>query len=170
MSKNQQHGSAIHRLVGFLQRLEDGIMVTLLLTMIVLASAQVLLRNLGVGGLSWAEPLLRNLVLWVGLWGAMIATRQNRHISIDIASKYLKSKFKISTGVITDIFTLLVSGTIAWHAIRFVQSEMESGVIIAGVPVWLFESIIPVAFTVIALRYLLFSLGRLKNLKKGDNR
>lgn len=168
MIREPQQGSTLHRLVTLLQRIEDGILISILLVMIMLATAQLVMRNLGIGGFTWADPLLRILVLWVGLVGAMIATRQNKHISVDIASKYLKDKLKIGTGAVTDIFTLLVSATIAWHAFRFVYFEIGSGREVAGIPVWVFESIIPIAFSVIAIRYSLFCLGRFKGLLKGN--
>ena len=38
----------------------------------------------------WAETFLRVLVLWIGLAGAMAASREHRRISIDILSRFLQ--------------------------------------------------------------------------------
>ena len=53
----------------------------LLLTgMILLATTQILMRNLWDTGLAWADPSLRIAVLWVALLGALAATRDDNHI------------------------------------------------------------------------------------------
>ena len=51
----------------------------LLLVMILLATTQILLRDLLETGLSWADPVLRLLVLWLALLGAMAATRDHNN-------------------------------------------------------------------------------------------
>ncbi len=73
-----------------LHRAEDALLVLLLSTMIVLASTQILLRNLFDSGFVWIDPLLRVLVLWLGLIGATVATRNNRHIRIDLLTRFFK--------------------------------------------------------------------------------
>ena len=58
--------------------------------MIVLAGTQILLRNLFDSGFVWIDPLLRVMVLWLGLLGATVATRQDKHIRIDLLSRQFK--------------------------------------------------------------------------------
>ncbi|MCZ7582301.1 MAG: TRAP transporter small permease [Deltaproteobacteria bacterium] len=126
----------------------------LLGTMIVTAFAQILLRNFFDQGILWADALLRHLVLWVGLWGAVVATRRDRHITIDIVSKFIAPRCASAVRVVTDAFTLVASGIVAYAGVRFILDEMDSGTTGFGdVPSWILESIIPLAFTVIALRY-----------------
>lgn len=139
--------------------LEDGILVTLLSVMLSTAVLQIFLRNLFESGLSWADPMLRILVLWVGMVGAILASRENNHISMNILTHFLPAKVKRAVKVLVDIFTSLVSAIIAYHSFKFVLSEYQVGTIaFASVPSWLCESIIPAAFTIIALRYLIFAL------------
>ncbi|WP_301387165.1 TRAP transporter small permease subunit, partial [Thalassolituus sp. UBA2590] len=75
------------RLVQWLHRLEDSVLVLLLLAMIILAGYDILARSIFGGGVSWIPPLLRVMVLWIGLLGALLATRSREHISIDLISK-----------------------------------------------------------------------------------
>ena len=49
--------------VGLLDRLEDIILVSLLATMLVLASTQILARNIFQSGFLWADNLVRVMVL-----------------------------------------------------------------------------------------------------------
>jgi TRAP-type C4-dicarboxylate transport system permease small subunit len=44
---------------------------------------------------------------------------------------------------------------LAWHAARLVAMEWAAGtVVVAGVPTWVAQLIVPVGFAVIGLRYL----------------
>jgi TRAP-type C4-dicarboxylate transport system permease small subunit len=126
----------------------------LLGAMILLAPLQILLRGIFDTGIAWTDPLLRVLVLWVGLLGALVASRDGRQIRIDVLSRVLSGRARAAAGALTSLFTASVCGLVSFHAARFVASEREYGVIaFSGVPAWALESIIPFAFGAIALRY-----------------
>ena len=59
-----------------------------------LALAQILLRNVFDIGFLWLESLLKIQVLWLALQGAMIGTRQGRHIRIDLLTRILPSRLQ----------------------------------------------------------------------------
>ena len=143
-----------------LHRAEDALLVLLLTAMIVLASTQILLRNLLDSGFVWIDPLLRVLVLWLGLIGATVATRNNRHIRIDLLSKlFSRNTHRLIQSVIGQVsaWTCLV---VAWYGFKWIQMDYVDEVIsFAGVPAWLLEVIIPVTFALIGLRYLIMSVS-----------
>lgn len=142
---------------------EDAILVLLLSAMIVLAGAQIVLRNLFDGAILWADPLLRVAVLWVGMVGAMVATRNDRQITIDALSRFLPVHWKSRLRVVTDLFTSVVSAVVAWSAFRLMMEDRAAGGVSIGfVPVWLCESILPVAFAAISVRYLLYAIMHVK--------
>src|SRR4030067_3823713 len=70
----------------------DGFLVALLAAMIGFAATQILLRNVFDSGITWAEPLVRLLVLWVGLARAIEATRQNDLIAINLLLRFLSER------------------------------------------------------------------------------
>ena len=149
------------RFLRTVNRAEDGILIVLLAGMIGFAIAQIFLRNFFGAGISWADPLLRILVLWVGLAGAMVATRLDNHIAINVFSRYLPPRVRHGVRVVVDAFTAGVCALIAWHAARFVALERSYGTIAFGnVPSWVAELILPLAFAVIALRYSALALRR----------
>lgn len=122
--------------------------------MIALAVYQIFSRNLLSEGVVWIDPLLRTLVLWVGLTGAVVATRTDKHIKIDVFVKYLPMKLLPFIQRSVYLFTILVCLLISWHAARFVMSEFEYGTIaFSGIPAWATAIIIPVSFCLIAVRY-----------------
>ena len=144
----------LHKGVQILHRIEDTLLVTILLAMVTLAFSQIVMRNfLGTGSI-WLDPLLRVLVLWVGLLGALVATRQNKQISVDVLTRFLPERLKTISDIITRTFAAIISAIIAWHSFLFLIDEWNSGAMaFASVPAWLPESIIPIGFAVIALRY-----------------
>lgn len=151
----------VGQLAGLLARVEDALLVLLLAAMVVLAGGQILLRNVLDAGLVWADPLLRVLVLWVGMAGAMAAARADRHITVDVLSRLLPERARRGARALTDLATAVVCALLAWHAARFVAAELEGGaVVFAGVPAWTCQLILPLGFAVMALRYLALAVGR----------
>jgi len=147
---------ALARAQGMLHRVEDGVLALLLGAMIVLAPLQIGLRLFFDEGLTWADPLIRVLVLWVGMFGAISASRGDRHINIDVLARILHGRLRASVGLVVHAFTASVSAIVAWHAWRFVQSEREFGsTAFLDVPAWILELVLPFAFAMIAIRYAL---------------
>lgn len=130
-------------------------MALLVSAMILLAVGQIFLRNLFDYGLIWADPALRILVLWITLLGAIAASRERRHIRIDLLSRFLSDRLRAIVQSVTDLFTAGVCGLISWHAGRFVFFEWQDGNQLFGIlPAWLGEIIIPIGFGVLTLRFL----------------
>jgi TRAP-type C4-dicarboxylate transport system permease small subunit len=158
-----------NRFVNYINRIEDGLLVLILSTMVFLAVFQIISRNVFSDGVVWIDPLLRMLVLWVGLTGAIVAARTNNHIRIDVFLRYLPHALLPVIERLVYIFTICVCSLIAWHAARFVYSEFEYGTIAFGsIPSWLTAVIIPISFLLIAVRYLLLILSPVQTEKYTD--
>lgn len=145
-----------HPLLRLLDKGENLVLCLLLTTMILLACVQIILRTFFASGLLWADPLLRYLVLWCGLLGAVTATSQGKHIALDITGNLLPEKIEPWITFITYVFCTLAAGGLTWAGWRFWQSEIEfggSGPL--SLPLWFWNSIFPIAFGCIALKYLL---------------
>lgn len=143
-------------LLTTIRRIENGILVLLLAAMIAVAGSQITLRNLFDSGIGWADPLLRVLVLWVGMFGAMIATQQDKHIRIDLLSRYLSPAWRGYAAHLNNLFSTVVCGLLTWHSARFVYYEWQDGGMLFGeIPVSLAESILPIGFAVMTLRFAL---------------
>lgn len=131
-------------------------LVIILSIMIVLAVFQIISRNLFAEGAVWIDPLLRTLVLWVGLSGAVVAARADKHIRIDVFTRRFPRHILVFIERFVYLFTVFICLLIAWHAARFVISEYEYGTIaFSGLPAWVTALIIPVSFFLIAVRYMI---------------
>jgi len=111
-----------------LHRVEDALLVTLLTAMILLASTQILLRNFFDSGIVWIDPILRVLVLWLGLIGATVATRANKHIRIDLLSRFFeRNTHRLLQSLVGQVsaWTCLV---IAWYGFKWIHLDYLDGV------------------------------------------
>ena len=140
-------------------RVESILIVVILLFMVVFAFLQVVLRNFWGKGFLWGDIFLRHLVLWVGFLGASIATRDNRHINIDITTRSMPPNLRRIVHVATSLIAAGVSVVLTKAAITFVALERESETILFGnVPTWWLQVIIPVGFALIGFRFVLRAL------------
>ncbi len=138
-----------------LQILEEGFLCLLLAVMIILAILQIVLRTFFSGGLLWADPCLRYLVLWSGMFGAALATKKGKHIALDIVSYLVPLYLQPWLKCLLDFFSFLVATGLSYAAIIFVRNEAESGAsFLLSVPVWCWNLVFPLAFVLIALRFL----------------
>jgi TRAP-type C4-dicarboxylate transport system permease small subunit len=153
----------------FLNAVEDSILVGVLGMMILLAAVQIVLRNVFGTAILWGDPMLRVSVLWVGMLGAMAATRDDRQISVDVLSRFLPEHYKPRLRVITDTFTAVVAAFLAWNAVRLILVDRADGMMaFASVPVWVCELVLPLAAGVIAVRYAFYAVHHLGDaLRRG---
>ncbi len=154
-----------HPLLRLLDKAESTLLCLLLAALILLSCVQIILRIFFASGLFWADPLLRYLVLWCGLIGAVSATSQGKHIALDIAGKYMPKKIEPWVTLITYIFCTLAAGGLTWAGWRFLHGELEfggSGPL--SLPLWFWNGIFPVAFGLITLKYFLLLLEQTKTL------
>jgi TRAP-type C4-dicarboxylate transport system permease small subunit len=98
-------------------------------------------------------------VLWLGLIGATVATRNNRHIRIDLLTRFFKrNTHRLIQSIIGQIsaWTCLV---VAWYGFKWIHMDYADGLTsFVGVPAWTLEVIIPVTFALIGLRFLILSV------------
>jgi TRAP-type C4-dicarboxylate transport system permease small subunit len=145
-----------HWLLRWLHRLEDAALVAFVLSVVGLQLLQISLRNLSGGGLEWAQPATQMLVLWIAWMGAARASRDGQHVAVDIIAHYTKGRVKKSVIILALGFSTCASLTAAWFCGNFVLSERADGTHgLLNVPMWYYESIIPLALTLIGVRFLL---------------
>lgn len=144
----------ISRLLKLIHRTEDIIIGLLLIGLISVGVLQILLRNFLDTGILWNEPLTRVLVLWAALAGAMVASRYDKHIQIDLLGRFLGKSMQINLQKLIHLISSAICLFVAYIAINFVIEEYQYGDIAFGVvKAWVAELIIPIAFAVIGLRF-----------------
>ncbi len=144
------------------QLLENIALVVMLGGMIVLAFGQIVLREVFETGFVWADELIKLMVLWLAMIGAVAASRDDRHIRIDVLSQVLPDKVVKFSRVLVDVFAAVVSAVVAWQAWRYLQLEIEfEDQVLIDTPAWIAHLIVPLAFALISYRFACLVLGRL---------
>lgn len=157
---NDAPRGALQRAAQSLQRIEEWLLAILVLVLVVLAGAQIILRNFFDTGLAWADPALRVLVVWTAMLGALAAVRDDKHIAIDLLQRFLPPRAQRAARAVAFGFAALICAAMAWFTLGLVgidYGDAASGAAktIAGMPAWLLESILPVGFALMALRFAL---------------
>jgi len=158
-----------HLLLRLIDKGESLVLCLLLTAMILLACVQIVLRTFFATGLLWADPLVRYLVLWCGLIGAIAATGQGKHIALDIIGDSLPAKLEPWVALVTHLFCTLAAAGLTWAGWRFLGDEIKTGGVgPLSLPLWFWNGIFPVAFGLITLKYLLLLLAQLRTLCSPD--
>jgi TRAP-type C4-dicarboxylate transport system permease small subunit len=143
------------RLDEAIGRLEKTLMAIFLGLMIVLAFAQIALRNFMGIGLSWSESLVRYLVLWVAFLGASLATREGRHITIELLNLRPSTSGRRYLFAFSQLGAAMTCAAMTWAAVKFVRDDAQIGNrTFLDLPTWVLETIIPAAFAIMGLRFL----------------
>lgn len=128
----------------------------LIVSMIILSLAQIVLRNFFETGFVWLDPLLRHGVLWLGFLGAMLATAQDRHISIDALSRLVSGAAgRVVHGALR-IFAAVVALLLANSCYILTRDELtfESHSFL-DIPTWVLMIVMPWGLVVMSYRFVL---------------
>ena len=150
------HGilSLLARLERFGKLAENAALVVLLGSLVLLAVAQIILRELFETGFFRADELIKLLVLWLAMVGSIAATRDNRHIRIDALSHLLPDTAVTAVRLFVDVFAAVVCGVVAWQAWRYLQLEVEfEDTVLINVPAWIAHVVVPGAFALMSYRF-----------------
>src|SRR5215467_12986880 len=155
----------LHWLDHELASLERTLIVLLLSGLLGLGLLQVIERNVLTSGIFWADELLQHIVLWLGFLGASLATREHRHLSIDVLGHLLPPRWQVWLALLVNTVALVLCLFLVQAAWGLVRSEYTAGTMLTfGVPAWLAQSIIPLGFGAITLRFALRLMETLARL------
>ena len=162
----EPNSKILARLERFGTAAENTVLVLLLTAMIVLAVGQIVLREFFDTGIIWADEFVKLLVLWIAMLGSIAASRDDRHLRIDVLSHALSEKMVVVARLVVELFAAVICGVVAFHAYRWLQIEVEyEDTVLIDVPAWLAHGILPVAFALMTYRFALSSIKRAMQLK-----
>lgn len=157
----------LDRLRQFGTAVENALLVLLLSAMMLLAVGQIALRIFFNSGLLWADELLKILVLWIALVASVAAARSRRHLRIDVLSRYVPRRYALVPELLVDLFAAGICGLIAWHSMQYILLSMGDTVLV-GIPSWVAQGILPVAFLLMCYRFTLHFLSGILGLVRNE--
>ena len=150
-----------------LGRVEKFFVALMLSVMILLAFLQIVLRNAFSSGISWGDPLVRYLVLWVGFIGASLATKDGKHITIEVFSRWFSENGRRYLKAFSHLVSAFICSLLTFAGWTFVQNEAQMGTTtFLEISAWIPQVIIPVTFALITLRFVFSFFAALANIFK----
>jgi TRAP-type C4-dicarboxylate transport system permease small subunit len=151
------------RIARAVRTVETALIALLLGGLVLFASAQIVLRNVFSVAFTWSDGLTRLIVLWLALLGALAASRDDKHITMSVATQWLPPAYKRWMAAAANTFAALVCGALAYFSLQFVAQSREYGdTLLTAVPAWWLQSIMPFAFALMAFRFAMHAAKRLR--------
>ncbi|MCK5274299.1 MAG: TRAP transporter large permease subunit [Alphaproteobacteria bacterium] len=146
--------SALPAITALGRRGESLLAGAVLLAMGILPVVEMALRGITGSGIPGAQSFVQHLTLWVAFLGAMLATREGRHLSLSTGLKIFPDRIQHYGDLLAAAASTAVSAGLFWASWKFVKSEYDFSMGAGGhwLPVWAMEAILPLAFLVITLR------------------
>lgn len=156
---------------NFLVKIEKFLLIVTLITLLLFAFLQVVLRNVFDSGILWADVFNRLLVLWVGIFAATIAAKENRHLSLEVLTKFLPERAKPPVNFFVNLFVIVVTALLTYYSYLFFQDQLmfeADDLLFTGVPKAYFSIIFPIGFGLICFRYFVKLLEGIYKFAGGD--
>jgi TRAP-type C4-dicarboxylate transport system permease small subunit len=165
-------------------KVEEILLALILVSMVVLAAAQVLLRNIWGASIDWADITVQNATVLLGLLGAAVATSEGRHLNIDLVSRALKGRPRTLVRIVINAFGVYVCYLLTvggwktyqvnyepwlanvpegWTALQNLKMQFFEG----NIPQWLSQLLLPCGFALIGFHFLLRLVRHLGTLVTG---
>ena len=117
----------------FLLRLTQAIVVIMLLTIVVVLSAQIVARYLFEAPLVWSEELVLILLLWITFLGSALCLNLRGHISIDFVVQKMPEHIQRAAQLFTAILMVVFCAVLVYGGWLMIQAT--SGSITPGLKV-----------------------------------
>ena len=141
----------------------------LLLVMTLLIGADVLLRNIGLGGIAPSNEISEDIIYLVTLLAAPGLLRQGQHIRVDIVLRVLPAKVGWLLEWLGDILGVICCLYFVWYGARIVAASFTSSALSIKtliMPEWWLLAPMPLAFVLLSVEFLF----RMHRLALGERR
>lgn len=138
-----------------LDRIEEAFCGTALLVTTIVLFVNVVLRYVFSASTSWAEELIKYLMIWIAFIGGSICVREGAHVSIDFFYEYLSEKgMKIVLTIVNSI-AVVFCFLMTIYGMKTIQFTIDTGQVSPAlqVPMWIPYLAIPLGFILMTIRY-----------------
>ena len=136
--------------------IEDALSGGFLLFGLVIVTMEITGRGLFAASFIWSEEVSRYTLIWMTYFGVAAAVRADSHIKVTVFIERAPVALQRILATAACLVCMGFSIVVAWYGVRLVQDSRMFGLMSADsdipIPIWVFQSVIPVAFSLIALR------------------
>ena len=117
----------------------DGLLAAMLVVMLVMVLGNVILRY-GFGtGITVSEELSRTMFVWITFVGAVVATREGTHLSVDSMVVHLPHRAKVVCAIFSELIVVACCVLIFWGTWRQHEVNATTASLLTGMPlIWIF--------------------------------
>jgi TRAP-type C4-dicarboxylate transport system permease small subunit len=127
-------------------RIESVLILLIFLTMLSLASLQIVLRTFH-SGIVWIDPFLRSLILWLAFIGGAKTIQKNNFIKIDLVEKLLPKQWTVFIHRFLALVSCGLCAYLLWIAFFFIRQEIAFGeVAFLKIKAWHIQLAFPLGF------------------------
>ena len=141
----------------------------LVLAMTLMIGGDVLLRNLGAGGLAWSSEVSEYILYVVTLLSAPWLLRRGQHIRVDILLRVLPKRVGYAMEWMADVAGFVCALYFVWYGWRVAAASYGAGAISLKtlvLPEWWMLAAMPAAFLLVAIEFV-FRMHRLAGAEIG---
>lgn len=137
-------------------RLEEIFLVALMCMAVIVVAMQVVTRYVMKVPLPWSEELARYMFLWLTWVGASYATKERRHVNIDVIYSKLPQLGKKVCTIVSTLVWIVFLVMMVYLSLRLTLSVHSGGQIAvgSGIPMWVPYASIPVGLGLMLFRLL----------------
>ncbi|MBQ9566026.1 MAG: TRAP transporter small permease [Synergistaceae bacterium] len=143
-------------MVKFLERAEEIFCAAALLLTTLILFINVALRYGFSASTSWAEELIRYLMIWITFIGGGVCVRRGAHIRMDFLLSALPARWRTRLTRLVYGLSAAFCAALAWYGVRLVGFTLAHEQISPALelPMWIPYSAMPVGLTLMALHFL----------------
>ncbi len=133
--------------------IEDAFSSLALLAMVILPLLEIVWRRAFGQGIPASGPIVQHLTLWVGFLGAAIAARDGKLLALATGTFIPQGAWRRAADILAAAFGACSALVLAYGGYQMADIERQAGTTIgAGIPSWAAQSVLPIAFLLIAVR------------------
>ena len=147
--------SVLRALDRYLTKAVTWLLLLFFVLMLGIAALQVVLRVLLHTGIIWGDIAARHMVLWVGFFGAYMATREDKHFHIDVLTRFLSPQLKGWFAAFSDLFAIVICYLMVQASLTFINVGMDAdSMLFLQVSQRAAAWIVPLGFGLIMLQFM----------------
>lgn len=117
---------------------------------VILPFIEILSRILPFSGIKGSSLYIQHLVLFLTFSGAVITSREDRHLRLSAGTEFLNPKVMHIVNIITSFLTVSFASTLCYSSIQYIRLSFDKGEMLGILPIRAFLFIIPIGFFGIA--------------------
>lgn len=139
-----------------LNRVEEGIITLLLVTMTIVVFVEVVLRFGFNMGMVWSDEFVLHLSAWMVMLGASYGVKVGSHIGVDAVVRLMPPTARRITTLAAIAMCLVYCGLFIQGSWVYLQKVHKIGIELEDLPItkWAAHSVLLIGFVLLAIRFL----------------